>query len=284
VFKSVAEKVFAFDLEWVPDPATGRAAYDLQAEMPDGEVVEEMWRRGGATEEDPRPYLKTVLCRIVSIAAVIRAKRADGSVELVLHSLPEDTTEPSSEAEMISRFLGRVGKDRPQLVGYNSSGADLPILLQRGVAAGISAADFCKRPEKPWQGSDYFPRYGDDHIDLMDVLGGTGRGRPSLNELATASGIPGKMGTDEGEVVDLWSSGEYQRIAEYNRCDALTTYLLWLRTAHFAGFFSDEQYDAEAGEVRDLLLSKAEEPGYSHLSEYLRRWEELSGLRSPGAL
>ena len=35
--------------------------------------------------------------------------------------------------------------------------------------------------------------------------------------------------------------------------DALTTYLLWLRTAHFAGHFSDEAHAAEVERVRDLL-------------------------------
>lgn len=279
MFKSVAEKVFAFDLEWVPDPVTGRAAYGLPAEMTDGEVVEEMWSEArGDDDKPPRPYLKTVLCRIVSIAAVMRVRRGDGSASVILHSLPEDPTGPASEAEMIRRFLDRVGKDKPQIVGYNSGGSDLPILLQRGVALGVRAADFARRPNKPWEGTDYFPRYGDDHIDLMDVLGGSGRGRPSLHELATASGIPGKMETEAMEVVDHWFAGEYQKIAEYNRCDALTTYLLWLRTAHFAGHFSDEEYAAEEDRVRELLVSKSEEPGYAHLARYKEHWEELSGI------
>ena len=76
MFKSVKNRVWAFDAEWIPDPLAGRLLYKLSAEMSDREVVEVMWKKGGATEEDPTPYLKTVLCRIVSVAAVERHRLA----------------------------------------------------------------------------------------------------------------------------------------------------------------------------------------------------------------
>ena len=72
MFKSVKDIVWAFDAEWVPDPATGRAVYDLPQELSDEAVMAEMWRRGGATDENPRPYLKTILCRVVSISVMAR--------------------------------------------------------------------------------------------------------------------------------------------------------------------------------------------------------------------
>ena len=77
MFKGMRSEVWAFDLEWVPDVESGRRAYALPSAMDDETVLEEMWQRGGATDDDPHPYLKTVLCRVVSIAAVIR-KRASG--------------------------------------------------------------------------------------------------------------------------------------------------------------------------------------------------------------
>lgn len=282
MFKSVQNAVLAFDMEWVPDPVTGRLAYDLPEDSSDEEVREVMWREGGATEEDPRPYLKTALCRVVSIAFVLRRTAGDGTVRLDLQSLPELSDTDAGEKEIIERFLGGIGKlgSKPQLVGYNSGASDLPILLQRGVANGVRAREFSWRPDKPWEGLDYFVRYGDGHVDLIDVLGNRGRGSPSLNELATASGIPGKMGTDGGDVIELWISGETDRIVKYNQYDALTTYLLWLRTAHFAGFFSDTQYEEEQQRVRDLLAQKMEEPGHDHLQDYLERWDRFSELRA----
>ena len=45
-----------------------------------------------------------------------------------------------------------VGRRKPQLVGFNSVGSDLPIIMQQAVIKGISAVGFCRRPEKPWYG------------------------------------------------------------------------------------------------------------------------------------
>jgi len=66
MFKTIKSRVWAFDAEWIPDPHAGRLLYDLSDDLPDADVLKHMWKEGGATEEDPTPYLKTVVCRIVS--------------------------------------------------------------------------------------------------------------------------------------------------------------------------------------------------------------------------
>jgi predicted PolB exonuclease-like 3'-5' exonuclease len=86
------------------------------------------------------------------------------------------------------------------------------------------------------------------------------------------------MGTDGGDVIELWTAGETDRIVQYNQYDALTTYLVWLRTAHFAGFFTGESYAEEEQRVRDLITDKMEDPAYEHLGGYLKRWDELASL------
>jgi predicted PolB exonuclease-like 3'-5' exonuclease len=181
------------------------------------------------------------------------------------------------EAEIIKRFLeGGIGRQDTQLVGFNSSGADLPILVQRGVAHGISAAGFSSRPDKPWEGRDYFVRHGDWHIDLMNVLSPGGRMTPSLSQIALASGIPGKADVTGADVVDLWAGGEIHRIIEYNQADALTTYLLWLRVVHFAGLLTDEQYSQEQESLATVLAGRGASDTPS-LLQYLNRWRTLQG-------
>lgn len=276
MFKRVHEKVWAFDAEWVPDPHTGRIVYGLPASMDDRQVMAEMWVRGGGTEEEPRPYLKTVLCRVVSIAMVTRVVE-DGEARLRLSSLPaldERPEEEVSEREMLVRFLDGIGRHQPQLVGYNSASADLRILMQRGVAAGVSAPGFARRPDKPWEGVDYFAG-SDWHVDLIDVLGGRSRGRPSLHEMATTCGIPGKFSGAGGDVADMWLDGDIARIVAYNEFDALTTYLLWLRVALFGGFFSVEGYQRERELVEELLQREKERPGRDHLQAFLDEWLRL---------
>lgn len=276
MFKRVHDRVWAFDAEWVPDPPTGRAVYGLGPELSDEAVVDEMWQRGGATEEDPRPYLKTVLCRVVSIAAVTRAVER-GKTQVALHSLPDVAGGQAEmgEADIISRFLDGVGKQKPQLVGFNSEGADLRILLQRALANDVTAPDFARRPEKPWEGVDYFTTTAADwHIDLIEAIGGRGRGRPSLHEVAVSCGIPGKFTGAGSDVLELWRAGEVDRIVAYNEFDALTTYLLWLRVALFGGFLSATQHGEEEAAVAKLLKTEAAD-ARPHLQDFLDEWERV---------
>jgi hypothetical protein len=276
LFKNVHSGVWAFDAEWVPDADTGRRVYGLPSSMSDVDVIDEMFRHGGATDEEPRPYLKTVLCRLVSISALARTEES-GEIRLQLHSLPTvaDRDAPeAAEGEILRRFLEGVGRAKPQMVGYNSWSADFRILVQRSVALGVQAADFAKRPDKPWEGVDYFGG-GDWHIDLMDLLAGRGRGRPALHEMAASCGIPGKFSGAGDSVLDSWLCGGLADIIAYNEFDALTTYLLWLRVAYFGGFFNATQYEEEQRRVRDLLQREGERSDRSHLHQFLAEWDRV---------
>ncbi|MGE0811644.1 MAG: 3'-5' exonuclease [Immundisolibacter sp.] len=278
MFKSVFDKVWAFDCEWVPDPAAGRTLYKLPAELPDRDVLAHMWQQAGASDDDPMPFLKTIVCRVVSIAAVTRQRRRDGSVQLHLLSLPRDVsdTAQTAEAHVIGTFLDAIGEHKPQLVGFNSINADLKILLQRAVVNGLSAAEFCRRPDKPWEGVDYFAR-GDAHVDIKDIVGGWGKATPSLHELAVLSGIPGKLDVDGNAVASLWLEGHLDRIVAYNECDALSTYLVWLRLAHLSGHFDQRSYAEEQNRVRILVESLITQ-GREHLQAYLTEWDRLAHL------
>lgn len=277
MFKTILPTVWAFDIEWVPDPTAGKLIYGLDDNLDDRSVMEHMWAMGGGTEEEPRPFLKMVLCRIVSIAAVERRVRDDKSVGLTLVSLPHDPTDPenASEVEIISPFLDAVGQKKPQLVGFNSMNADIKILIQRAIVNGIEAGSFAKRPDKPWEGPDYFSRVSESSVDLMDIVSGWGRGSPSLNEITTLSGIPGKFEIDGQQVADRWLEGKLGDIVAYNECDAVTTYLLWLRFAHFGGFFDDQEYEEEQENVRRLLQEMGARQNGAHLLRYLAEWERL---------
>ncbi|CAN2040655.1 3'-5' exonuclease [Candidatus Magnetomoraceae bacterium gMMP-15] len=277
MFKVIKNNAWIFDTEWIPDPISGKALYGLDESASDREVIEEMWKKGGATDEDPMPYLKTALCRLVSISAITRSV-IKGNIKLHLLSLPRNPKDQDeiSEAHIIETFLKAVGNYTPQLIGFNSHASDLKILLQRGLACGIQAKKFCKRPERPWEGPDYFVKGNDWNIDLKDIVGGWGKSTPSLNEMAAVCGIPGKISVNGQDVAPLWLEGKLDKIIAYNEFDAVTTYLLWLRVAYFGGFFTQEEYDQEQELLRKLLISESEKPERSHLKDYLSEWERLS--------
>ncbi len=273
MYKFIADNVVVFDVEWVPDPVSGRRIYKLPDTASDEEVLEVMWREGGATPEDPRPYLKTVMCRIVSVSAVVRKKVRDG-ITLQLISLPRLHEGAQPEGEIIRQFLEAVGSKGAQLVGFNSWNADLPILYQRALANRITVPTFCHRPDKPWEGADYFARFSDYNIDLKNELGGFGKAGPSLHELASSLGIPGKLGTDGSDVINLWRSGEIRKIFEYNQFDALSTYLVWLRSAYFSGRLTEHAFVHEE-QLLERLLHQEIEGGAAHLGEFLDAWNAL---------
>ena len=278
MIKKVHSRVWAFDIEWIPDLLAGRLLYDIPASVSDPEeIMQIMWREGGATEEDPTPFLKTVVCRIVSIAAVERTVER-GEVVVRLKSLPRNVSDPEevSEARVIGTFLDALGARRPQLVGFNSISSDIRILVQRGLVLGLRAEGFCQRPDKPWEGIDYFARGSDFNVDLKDILGGWGQKVvPSLHEIAVQSGIPGKMDVDGNQVARLWLDGELNKIVQYNEFDALTTYLVWLRLAYFAGHFTEDAYAEEQQRLRSLLETEIKQPENAYLEKYLNEWDRL---------
>lgn len=275
MLKNIHSTLFSFDIEWIPDRRAGECLHGIPQDSPASEVesFQALWKSGGASLENPQPYLKTVLCRIVTIAGILReVDPQTKEVSLRLVSLPTDVSDQKkwTEAHLIDSFLLAIGKKKPQLVAYNSTQADLPILIQRGIINGLHQPLFCQRPEKPWLGVDYFSTAGDFHIDLAKLVGSYGN-TPSLHEIATLSGIPGKLDTTGDAVADLWMMGKLDKILQYNETDAFTTHLLWARIAHFAGLLSPEKYLKEQEMVADLLDQGISE-GKNHLKQFRQKW------------
>lgn len=276
MFKSVQRRVWAFDAEWIPDPLAAKLLHDLPEGADDRTAMETLWRAGGASAENPTPFLKLVVCRVVSIAVVERiADQRGGPATLRLMALPRDVTDTqqAKEASILQTFLNAAGEHHPQLVGFNSLDSDLKIFVQRALVLGVSAPEFCRRPAKPWEGVDYFAKGSEWNVDLKDAIGGWGKATPSLHQVAVQCGIPGKMDVDGNAVADLWLAGRLDEIIAYNECDALTTYLVWLRTAHLAGFFDESEYAAEQELLEALLEELA--PERPHLDRYLSLWKRL---------
>lgn len=270
MIKTIPNEVWAFDCEWVPDLQAGRLLYHLPEELPEHEVLRVMWEQGGATAENPMPFLRTLLCRVVSVATVIRRVLGNGEVQLFLQALPETPEDPDQdEPYILKRFLADgLTARHPQLVGFNSRNSDLRILTQRAMVHGLTLKTLCERLDaKPWESQD---------IDLMDLVSGYGKNYAvSLNEIATLSGIPGKLDTTGDDVCGLWYSGQRRKIVEYNCFDALTTYLVWLRMACFSGCLTPGGYVLEQQRVRTLLEERLLKPENAFLRVYLDAWRDL---------
>jgi hypothetical protein len=170
---------------------------------------------------NPRPYLPTALCRIVSIAA---AQWQGGTANV-------GSFAKGGESLVVGGFLDYIGRSRPQLFSYNGQRADLPILLQRAALHRLQVPAFLKRPAKPWEGVDYFDRYSGWHVDLLDSAIGGG----SLADLCAGLDIPGKVDVDGSSIADLWAAGKVDEIARYNEADAMRVLAIVARVGYMAG-------------------------------------------------
>ena len=250
-----------FDIETVPDVALGRRLYGLEG-LSDEQVAKAMFalRRQGSGGD----FLPLEQHRVVAISCVLRSR--DG---LTVWSLGEPGT---PEAELVQRFYDGIEKYSPDLVSWNGSGFDLPVLTYRALLHGVQAARFWETGEEDpaFRYNNYLSRYHWRHTDLMDVLSGyQHRGRVSLANMATLLGLPGKLGFDGSQVWGAWQAGDVQGIRRYCETDVLNTWLIWLRFAQLRAALSREQHAEELTRVKNYLRASPE----PHFAQFLRAWE-----------
>jgi len=253
-----------FDIETVPDVALGRRLYNL-AGLSDAQVAKAMFalRRQGTGGD----FLPLEQQRVVAISCVLRSAEA-----LTVWSLGDVQT---PEAELVQRFFDGIEKYSPELISWNGSGFDLPVLSYRALLHGVTAPRYWETgdADPAFRYNNYLSRYHWRHTDLMDVLSGfQPRARASLAHMATLLGLPGKLGFDGSQVWDSYLAGDLARIRAYCETDVLNTWLIWLRFAQLRGILSREAHAAELERVRAYLRS-AREP---HWGEFLRAWEGAS--------
>src|SRR5581483_2908801 len=168
--------VLAFDIETIPDVATGRRLYDLHG-LDDADVARVMaLKRREQTGESE--FLRHHLHRIVAISAVLR--HAD---TIRVWSLGDAG---SDEGELIRRFFDGVEKYTPTLVTWNGCGFDLPVLHYRALKHGVSAPRYWEsgNDDQTFRYNNYLNRYHERHTDMMDKLSSyQGRASAPLNEI-----------------------------------------------------------------------------------------------------
>lgn len=276
---NIPELCLFYDLEWVPDAAGARRLFDLPDDTTEIDAMQRLWEHTPQynAEKCPRPFIKYMFSRVVSIAFLSRRvvyREGERTIEFGLNSLPKlpFLENDINEAEIIQQFLYFVGKRRPQLVGFNSCESDLQVLIQRGMINEVTAPEFNQRPPKAWDPGDYFKKWdNEDHLDLLKLFS-SGAMKPKLDELAKLCGYPGKIDVKGDQVTDLWLARDITKIVEYNQIDTLNTYLVWLRLVYFAGKVTEEEYFDETEQFRTFLDVEAEKEEKAFLTQFTEKW------------
>jgi 3'-5' exonuclease len=249
-----------FDIETVPDLDFGRRYLSLDG-LSDDDVGQAMFalRR----ERTGHDFLPLHQQRIVAISCVMRSR--DG---LKVWSLGDPEAD---EAELVTRFFDGIDRYSPDLVSWNGSGFDLPVLHYRALRHGISAPRYWETGDgdREFRYNNYLGRFHWRHIDLMDVLAGFQlRGAARLDEVAVLLGLPGKLGLSGDRVWDAWRSGALGAIRNYCETDVLNTWLVFLHFEQFRGRLTAVELEKE----RQLVADTLRKDGRPHLAEFLAAW------------
>lgn len=257
--------VLSFDIETIPDIAGIRVLHDLPGELSDAEVAEYAFQKQRA--KNGSDFLPHHLQRIAVISCAMRSSEG-----FKVWSLAEPKL---SEAEIIQRFFAGIEKYTPQIVSWNGSGFDLPVLHYRGLIHGVNAARYWDMGEggapdsREFKWNSYISRYHSRHTDLMDLLAMySGRANAPLDELAKLMGLPGKLGMDGSAVWQGWLDGRIDDIRDYCETDVVNTYLVFLRFQQMRGMLTPAEHDDEIAFIKAHLGASSAE----HWQKFLAAW------------
>ena len=270
------QRAVVFDLETVPDLAVGRELLKVDAATSDEQVRRMLGERYARPGEDPDDaFIKVPLQRIVCIGAIYAERTDLGFWSVVRSGVGHIGVRP--ERELVERFVDSLKETpSPQLIGFNSSSFDLPVLRYRAFALAVPAQTIHGS-----NGKDYWYRYGRDHIDICDMISGFGASvRPSLAELAALSGIPAKTGgTDGSQVESMVAAGRLEELAAYCDTDIFVTYFLFLRFSLVMGGIDFDCYTDSLEQLRQHIADRMQKR--PHLQAYLHGLELLIDQLKP---
>jgi predicted PolB exonuclease-like 3'-5' exonuclease len=226
--------VLVCDIETVPDLKGFAAANAL-----DGKSDDEI--RAELGEKFPKHIYHSIIC----IGALVAHRENE---QWIVDALGAPHIGERSERDLIAAFVDKIAQLKPQLVTFNGSSFDLPVLRYRALVHKVSAAGLSARR--------YFHRYTEDALDLCDVLSSFAPERKvSLHELCRVMGLPGKPDNIDGsEVHKYFREGRIREIADYCESDVVNTYRVWLRHELFQGKLTDTAFQASEANLSSTFI------------------------------
>jgi predicted PolB exonuclease-like 3'-5' exonuclease len=248
-----------FDIEAVPDFDAARRLLGQPSSTPDADIRRMLGERYSRNQEEPTTaFLKVPIYRIVSIAT-LNAKREDGGGPWTVSQIGSRSVGEKTEAEILLGFVKALPVDGrgtgPILVTFGGNGFDLPLLRYRAFALGVPVPGLHGGGHR-----NYWHRFGQDHVDLCDVLSGYGASaKPSLVEMAALANIPVKIGGVDGSQVEAYvAAGRLNEVADYCLTDVLATYCVFLRYEMVRGELTPAHLDQSTQSLRATVQKHVE--------------------------
>ena len=266
--------VMVFDIETVADTDAARRIYPQLADLNDADALTAL--QALRIQETGRDFMRLPLQRIVCISAFYIK---DGDARLFSIS-----AEHLSEQEILRKFFRAFSefKDLPQLVSWNGSGFDIPVLIYRAMLYNLSVPLLFEDGDnvQSMRFNNYVNRYQNRHLDLMDRFSQFGASqRQSMDVVASLYGLPGKTNIDGSMVGELVTQEKWETLTIYCESDVMNTWLIYLRWLRLTGKLSSEGFDFWQQHTRDYLAQFAPaglEDGSVRHQEFITDWASTS--------
>ncbi|MEN8625031.1 3'-5' exonuclease [Psychrobacter proteolyticus] len=268
-----SDPILVFDIETVADVDAARRIYPKLADLNDTDALSAL--TAIRTQEAGHDFMRLPLQRIVCISALYIK---DG--KLSLFSL---TADKFSEKEILAKFFRAFNdvETLPQLISWNGSGFDIPVLIYRAMQYNLSAPWLFEEGEriKNMRFDNYVNRFHTRHLDLMDRFSQYGASRrEAMDIVASLYGLPGKTDVDGSMVGALVSSGDWQTLSIYCESDVMNTWLIYLRWLRLTGQLSSQDFDAWQQQSYDYLAKYTQADGSPRHQEFIADWSSAPEL------
>ncbi|MGE6390669.1 3'-5' exonuclease [Psychrobacter pacificensis] len=268
-----SDPILVFDIETVADIDGARRIYPQLAALNDEDTLSAL--TAIRTQEAGHDFMRLPLQRIACISALYIK---DG--KLSLFSL---TADKFSEKDILAKFFRAFSdlETLPQLISWNGSGFDIPVLIYRAMQYDLSAPWLFEEGEriKNMRFDNYVNRFHTRHLDLMDRFSQYGASRrEAMDIVASLYGLPGKTDVDGSMVGALVSSGDWQTLSIYCESDVMNTWLIYLRWLRLTGKLSSPDFDAWQQQSYDYLAQYTQADGSPRHQEFIADWSSAPKL------
>ncbi len=263
--------ILVFDIETIADTQAARRIYPQLADLNEADTLSAL--TAIRTQEAGHDFMRLPLQRIVCISALYIKEG-----QFSLFSLSADKF---SEKEILAKFFRAFSdiEKLPQLISWNGSGFDIPVLIYRAMQYDLSAPWLFEEGEriKNMRFNNYVNRFQTRHLDLMDRVSQYGASRrDAMDVVASLYGLPGKTDVDGSMVGQLVSDGQWQTLSVYCESDVMNTWLIYLRWLRLTGQLSSTGFVEWQQQSRDYLTQLTQGDGSVRHQAFLDEWSATS--------
>ncbi len=264
-----ANPILVFDIETVADTEAARRVYPKLAHLNDADTLSAL--TAIRVQEAGHDFMRLPLQRIVCISALYLK---DGRFSLF--SLSADKF---SEQDILAKFFRAFddAQNLPQLISWNGSGFDIPVLIYRAMQYDLAAPWLFEEGAriKSMRYDNYVNRFQTRHLDLMDRFSQYGASRrEAMDVVASLYGLPGKTDVDGSMVGALVARAQWQTLSTYCESDVMNTWLIYLRWLRLNGQLTSAGFMDWQQQSYDYLARLTQPDGSLRHQTFIDEWTQ----------